>query len=380
MKTTLYFLQSVMVQRPYLKQEWIEQVLNNPICKEVQPRSAALRGAGEVLAVRRTNRHIGVSVKKLMQRFIPAADIVLVPIVYPAAWLLKGIRRVGVHRMPHCKSALMNVGVFPIRNHYYEPQFDNRNPKLDFSQDRTLPGINWNISEQLKMLERFVFSEELADTPQEKPDALKFYLNNVTFESGDAEYWYQLIRTIRPRRIFEVGSGNSTLMAINAIRRNQNDDPDYKCEHVCIEPYEMPWLEETGASIIRRKVEDIELSFFSRLQENDILFIDSSHVIRPQGDVLFEYLGLLPSLNKGVIVHAHDIFSPKNYLKEWLEDDVAFWNEQYLLEAFLSHNSSWKIVGALNYLHHNHYEKLKSVARFLTPDREPSSFYIQKIA
>jgi hypothetical protein len=274
----------------------------------------------------------------------------------------------------------MNVGVFPIRSHYHEPQFDNRIPKSDFSQDRHLPGINWNVSDQLEMLERLTFSKELADIQQEKSNSLKFYLNNPSFKSGDAEYWYQLIRAIKPRRIFEVGSGYSTLMAINAINKNHNDDPNYKCEHICIEPYEMPWLEEAGVTVLRRKVEDVELSFFSQLHENDILFIDSSHIIRPQGDVLFEYLELLPSLNKGVIVHVHDIFSPKNYPKQWLQDEIWFWNEQYMLEAFLSHNSNWKILGALNFLHHNHYEKFKLVAPFLSPEREPGSFYIQKIA
>jgi hypothetical protein len=318
--------------------------------------------------------------KKLIKQLLPMADIILMPIVYPAAWLLKNIRRAGVHRLPHCKNALMNVGVFPIRNHYYEPQFDNRNPKSDFFQDRRLQGINWNVSGQLEMLERFSFSKELADIPQKKSNSLKFHFNNGTFESGDAEYWYQIIRTIKPKRIFEVGSGNSTLMAIKAITKNHDEDQSYKCEHICIEPFEMPWLEEVGVSVVRKKVEEVELSFFSQLQESDILFIDSSHIIRPQGDVLFEYLELLPSLNKGVIVHVHDIFSPKNYLKQWLQDEVRFWNEQYLLEAFLSHNSTWKIVGALNYLHHNHYEKFNSVAPFLTPEREPGSFYIQKIA
>ena len=310
--------------------------------------------------------------KKLIQQLLPIADILLIPFVYPAAWLLKNIRRAGVHRLPHCKNALINVGVFPIRNHYYEPQFDNRNPDPDFFEDRNLQGINWNVSGQLEMLKKLSFSEELVNIPQEKPNVLKFYLNN--------EYWYQIIRTVKPKRIFEVGSGNSTLMAINAINKNQDEDPSCKCEHICIEPYEMPWLEEAGVSVVRKKVEEVELSFFSQLQENDILFIDSSHIIRPQGDVLFEYLELLPSLNTGVIVHVHDIFSPKNYLKQWLQDEIRFWNEQYLLEAFLSHNSSWKIVAALNYLHHNHYEKLKLVAPYLRPEREPGSFYIQKIA
>jgi len=318
--------------------------------------------------------------KKLKNKILPVADIILMPLTYPAAWLLKNIRRAGVHRLPLCKRALMNVGVFPIRNHYYEPQFDNQSPKPDFSKDRNLPGIDWNISIQLETIKRFTFSQELADIPQERPKSTKFYLNNGAFESGDAEYWYQLIRTIKPRRIFEIGSGNSTLMAIKAINRNHDDDPHYECEHICIEPYEMPWLEEAGASVVRKKAEDVELSFFSKLQDNDVLFIDSSHIIRPQGDVTFEYLELLPSLNKGVIVHVHDIFSPKNYPKQWLLDEVLFWNEQYLLEAFMSHNTSWSILGALNYLHHNHYEKLKSVAPFLTPEREPGSFYIQRIA
>jgi hypothetical protein len=112
---------------------------------------------------------------------------------------------------------------------------------------------------------------------------------------------------------------------------------------------------------------------------NDILFIDSSHVIRPHGDVLFEYLQVLPSLNKGVVVHIHDIFSPKNYPSRFLKDEVKFWNEQYLLEAFLTHNDSWEVIGSLNYLHHNYYKNLKSVAPFLSPEREPGSFYIRKI-
>ena len=318
--------------------------------------------------------------KKLIVKLLRITDVLLFLFVFLAAWLLKNIRRAGVNNLPICKSALMKIGVFPIRNHYYEPKFDHRKTKQPFSQDRALPGIDWNTANQLKVLETLIFSQELAELPTKKPSSLDFYFNNGAFESGDAEYWYQLIRSIKPAKIYEVGSGNSTLMAIKAIRKNQKEDAGYHCKHVCIEPFEMPWLEETGASVIRKKIEDIEPDFFSDLEENDILFIDSSHVIRPQGDVLFEILELLPTLKKGVIVHVHDIMSPKDYPKSWLADEVRFWNEQYLLEAFLSNNSAWKIIGALNYLHHHHFEKLKSVAPYLTPDREPGSFYIQKIA
>ena len=318
--------------------------------------------------------------KKLIKRALPIADVILFPFVYPSAWLLKNVRKAGVSRLRLCKNALLNIGVFPIRNHYHEPQFDMREVTHLFSEERLLPGIDWNIQEQLNMLGKLNFSEELKDVPSEKSDDLHFYFNNGAFESGDAEYWYQLIRLIKPKRIFEVGSGNSTLMAMNAIKKNKEEYPNYQCKHLCIEPYEVPWIEKTGVSVLRKKVEDVGVSFFSELEQNDILFIDSSHIIRPEGDVLFEYLELLPTLNKGVIVHVHDIFSPRNYLDEWLIGKVLFWNEQYLLEAFLSHNSAWKVIGSLNYLHHNYHENLKYVCPFLTPDREPGSFYIQKVA
>lgn len=317
--------------------------------------------------------------KKLALRMLPIADALISPFMYPCAWMLKNVRRAEIQRFPICRRALVKMGVFPVVNHYYEPQFDFRNERQSFSLERSLPGIDWNENEQLQMLEQLSFGDEIADLPKVKTAERDFHLNNGTFDAGDAEYWYQLIRHFKPSRIYEIGSGNSTLMAKKAIDKNHEDDSSYECEHICVEPYEVPWLEDIGVKVIREKVEDLDAGFFSELQENDVLFIDSSHIIRPQGDVLFEYLELLPTLNSGVIVHVHDIFSPKNYPKRWLEENVFFWNEQYLLEAFLINNSGWKIIGALNFLRHNHFEKLKAVAQFLTPEREPGSFYLQKI-
>ena len=318
--------------------------------------------------------------KSFIIKVLPLADFFLVPFVFLSALILKNIRKAGIKRLPLCKNILLNIGVFPIRTQYYEPQFDFRGIHNFFAKERSLPGINWNIQGQLDSLKELTFSVELEDIPTKKIDDLHFYFNNSSFQTGDAEYWYQIIRSKKPKKIFEVGSGSSSLMAIKAIRKNAEENTDYKCKHVCIEPYENPWLEKTEVTVVREKVEDVEISFFSELGEDDILFIDSSHIIRPEGDVLFEFLQLLPTLKKGVIVHVHDIFSPRNYLDEWLRDDVRFWNEQYLLEAFLTQNDCWKIIGSLNYLHHNHYDELKKVCPYLTPNREPGSFYLQKIA
>ena len=228
------------------------------------------------------------------------------------------------------------------------------------------------------ILASFHTENELSDLPRNKPRTLGFYVDNGAFEAGDAEYWYNLIRLLKPARIFEVGSGNSTLLAARAIARTRAEAPQYSCRHVCIEPFEAPWLEQLGVEVVRKRVEEVGTAFFRELQKNDILFIDSSHVIRPRGDVLFEYLELLPSLNPGVVVHLHDIFSPREYPEEWVLKKVLFWNEQYLLEAFLTANSEWKIIGALNYLRHNHFEPLRAKSPFLTPKDDPGSFYIQR--
>jgi hypothetical protein len=320
----------------------------------------------------------GKLVKKIFVKILSIIDFLLFFFVYPAAFLLKCIRIAGVHNLPFCKKALLHVGVFPIRNHYAEPLFDFRHERLS-ARDRSLPGIGWNVEEQLKILKKFNYNQELNDIPNTKIDDLTFSFGNGAFESGDAEYWFNLIRLKKPTKIFEAGSGYSTLIAIKAIEMNKMENPGYACKHVCIEPYYMPWLERTGVVVLRNRIEEFEKKFFSELVENDILFIDSSHIIRPKGDVLFEYLELLPALNSGVVVHLHDIFSPNDYPDTWIKNQVKFWNEQYILEAFLSSNQNWKIIGALNFLHHNHYDQLKSKCPYLTFDREPGSFYIQKL-
>ena len=149
-------------------------------------------------------------------------------------------------------------------------------------------------------------------------------------------------------------------MAKNAINKNIIEDSDYTCKHICIEPYESDWLRKINVEIVKERVEKIDISFFEKLEANDILFIDSSHIIRPQGDVLFEYLEILPILKSGVLVHIHDIFTPEDYPDEWVNNAI-FWNEQYLLEAFLCCNNDFSIIGTTNYLLHYEYEKFISV-------------------
>ncbi len=305
-------------------------------------------------------------------------DGVMSGFVALSAIILGAIRQYGIQKLPLSRRILDRLGVFPIRNSYYEPQFKYAELDKVSLAPRNLPGIDWNMDGQLDFLSKLTYADELSDLSVPK-GKLDFDIDNGSFASGDAEYWYQIIRSVKPRKIIEIGSGNSTLMALRALEKNRADDSSYACEHICVEPYEAPWLEQAGVKLIRNLVENVDSSIISDLDENDILFIDSSHIIRPRGDVLFEYLELLPSLKKGVIVHIHDIFSPRNYPARWLRDEVLFWNEQYLLEAFLTNNHDWEIIGALNFLSHDHFDKVKKVAPFLAKDRDPGSFYIRKI-
>jgi hypothetical protein len=317
--------------------------------------------------------------KRLLAALLPAADLLLAPLLVPAALLMKAIRRAGVEHMPVCRKLLMRIGVFPVRDHYYEPLFDAGKLRKPLEEERALPGIDWNEAGQLALLGSFAHAQELADVP-EQAEGMVFHWGNDAFRSGDAEYLYQLLRARKPTRVVEIGGGYSTLLIEEAIARNRAERPGAQFRHVCVEPYEMPWLEQTGVEIVRRRVEETDPALFAGLGRDDLLFIDSSHVIRPQGDVLFEILELLPALKPGVIAHFHDIFSPRDYLRSWLAEEVRFWNEQYLLEAFLSSNRDWQVIGALNYLRHRHYERLKAKCLRLTPDREPGSLYLQKIA
>jgi len=311
-------------------------------------------------------------IKKIFSIFQQPIDFILSIAVIPAALILLTYRRIGSERFPIATMRLKKIGLFPIRNHYYEPLFDTTQLKIPLAEDRDLPGINLNKTSQLSFLKTLVLRLNI------KPiDINHFYINNGSFESGDAEFLYQFIRVIKPNKIIEIGSGNSTKITKIALQKNRYDN-NQSTRHICIEPYEQPWLERFGnIDIVRKRVEDCEFDWPNELHAGDLLFIDSSHVIRPQGDVLKEYLEILPQLASGVYIHIHDIFTPKDYLHSMVVDCVRFWNEQYLLEALLSNTDRYEIIGALNFLKHHHYDDLKKICPYLTPEREPGSFYIR---
>jgi len=305
----------------------------------------------------------------------PLLDIVISPFVFFSSVTLWLVRRIGVKRLRFSRQAMFFIGVFPIRDHYYEPKF-NYDGKQLIRGNGVKNNICWMLEKQKQYLINLIYSNEI--TAWNQPRASGFFLGNGAFESGDAEILYNIVRYEKPKRIIEIGSGYSTLILEEAIKKNIEKEKNYNGCITCIEPFEMPWLEELDVHVIRSEVQYIDLSIFDSLSSSDILFVDSSHVIRPGGDVLYEIFEILPRLQSGVIVHFHDIFSPFDYPEKWIKEDVKFWNEQYLIEAFLTNNDEWEIILSLNYLFHSSYDSLKNVALYLTIDREPGSLYIRK--
>ncbi|HLO61175.1 MAG TPA: class I SAM-dependent methyltransferase [Bacteroidales bacterium] len=314
-----------------------------------------------------------------MKRIISQIILILgFPFTFLSAFWLKIVKKAGTGRFGD--KIFMMLGILPILDDFYQPLINPaRHLKKGFIENREITCIDFNINEQLKILQGFDYNAELIKIPIKEAKEFGYFYDNDSYCSGDGEYLYNMIRYYKPKTIIEIGSGFSTLMACNAIKQNKSEDPSYSCDQTCIEPYRHGWLDNIGINIVRKKVEDVDKMMVKKLQANDILFIDSSHIIRPQGDVLFEYFSLLPELNPGVFVHIHDIFTPRDYPEEWIYDH-CLWNEQYLVEALLMYNKDFRITGALNYLAHNYRKELgeKCPVFAIQRDREPGALWLVK--
>jgi len=272
-------------------------------------------------------------------------------------------------------------------NHYYSPIPDTGSlPTSLWSRHTQLPGLELNLDEQMHRLT--LFKEQYGAEYDQLPikataDPSRFYMDNGYFGNVDAEIYYSMIRHYKPMHVLEVGAGHSTLLASQALSVNKTRDPAYVYELLAIEPYprrELLSHVKGLTQLIEQPIQDVPLDYFSRLKANDILFIDSSHIVKIGSDLQVELLEILPRLNEGVFIHFHDIFTPAEYPQSAIQQDHAFYNEQYFLQAFMAFNSHFKVIWANSYLHLNHKELLEqSFSSYRTMHRWPASFWIQKI-
>jgi len=277
-------------------------------------------------------------------------------------------------------------GFHLLRRHYYLPIPDEEDlaPPF-FDRLSEMPGVEMNEPAFLRLLEEIVpgYLEEFRDRVPLHDAGSGFHLLNGTYMAVDAQVYWALIRHGKPRRIVEIGGGNSSLLAGMACEANRREGRP--AELIVVEPYPGEALVRgfPGLSrLVRSKVQEADPALFSSLEAGDILFLDSSHVLRAGGDVQAEYLEILPRLAPGVLVHVHDISLPKPYPRVYFETGM-YWNEQYLLQAFLVFNSRFEILWPGNWMMVRHPERVCAVfpefheMRTLYPQSEPTGFWMR---
>jgi Methyltransferase domain len=180
---------------------------------------------------------------------------------------------------------------------------------------------------------------------QFETSGFRYAFENVSYSWGDGSILYAMLRSLQPRRFIEVGSGWSSVCALDTAERYLENE----CEFTFVDPYSQllgSLIGEvtTNVRIIEMPVQQVPLTTFEILEAGDILFIDSTHVLRTGSDVCFELFEILPRLASGVLVHFHDMFWPFEYPRQWAVNENRSWNELYAVRAFLTNNRDWRFI------------------------------------
>ena len=307
------------------------------------------------------------------------------------AGLKNSLRRVGKNGFGHVHEAGSRIGLLVFPKHYYVPFPDLRElrrTRLRWSKRSDMRGVALDLDEQVQTLERLVqpFESE--------------YRGNASFRTGtegafgpgfgyvEAQALHGFLRSTKPARILEVGSGISTYCMLAATGRNAAEGAPAAI--TCVEPFPSDWVRKAPIRLIQSKVEEVELELFDTLGPGDFLFVDSTHALRVGGDVLRIINEILPRLRPGVYVHFHDIYLPYDFQRD-ADRSLFQWLETAMLHAYLIDNRRMKIVMCLSCLHYDRKADLRRVFPEYVPEpgegglsdpgqrdgHFPSSLYLQ---
>ena len=274
----------------------------------------------------------------------------------------------------------------PVNFHSPVPDLADLDQRGVWNRVSSLHGMDFRAHAQCELLQELgkTFGQECNWPLTVTANPYQFFTENPSFSYGCAAALHSIVRKCKPRRVIEVGSGNSSLVTAGALTRNAEEGS--VAEYRIIDPYPRDIIRKglprlTG--LIERRVETVDPEVFLGLEENDILFVDSGHTVRIGSDVNFIILDILPRLAPGVIIHFHDISLPYEYAKVYATNPAfrMFWTEAYLLQAFLSCNSKFEILLSMEYLMKDHKELFCSAFPFYDPKVHKAisgSFWIRR--
>lgn len=269
--------------------------------------------------------------------------------------------------------------------HFYSPivsfkTIKNRAHEIFDIKSNEIPGINLYETEQLELLEKLAKMYSSVPFPEEKTANFRYFYKNSYYSYSDAIFLHLMIRFFKPKSIIEIGSGFSSALMLDTNNLFFENSIDL----TFIEPYTerlfalLTNKDKENTNIIVDNLQNVDLEIFDKLNANDILFIDSTHVSKTGSDVNRIIFQILPRLKKGVLIHFHDIFFPFEYPLHWVKNRSGFgWNEIYILKSFLMYNADYKIVMFNTFLEHFHKELFSKTM----PDclkNEGGSIWLQK--
>jgi predicted O-methyltransferase YrrM len=270
-----------------------------------------------------------------------------------------------INRLPYVKNLIKEIETYKTDyapGHYHSSiisveEIKKRETEIFSIAGKSIEGIDLNEDAQLQLLYKIAENYSSIPFTDKKQDHLRYYYDNGFYCQSDGIFLHLMMRHFKPKSIIEVGSGFSSSVMLDTNELFF----DNKIQLTFIEPYPQrlySLFKETDKEkhrTIVSNVQSVDLTLFEKLEENDILFIDSTHVTKTDSDVNRILFDILPRLKKGVLIHFHDIFYPFEYPKDWVMNWNGFgWNEDYILRAFLMYNNKYKIIMFNTFLEHFH--------------------------
>lgn len=288
-----------------------------------------------------------------------------------------------MRRLDGLQSLLVNVSYPP--GHFYSPVVDVSDPHaIEAVRTRTtapLPaGIAIDVLKMTAMMTRLARQHQRFPFPRHQQAGFRFYFDNPFFGPYDASILFSVLLEFRPRRVIEVGCGHTSGLLLDTNDRFFEGAMELTLIDPSLATLQELWGGQGAgnARLIAARLQEAPPEAFESLAENDILFLDSSHVSKTGSDVNYYLFKILPMLKRGVLVHVHDILYPFEYLAEWILQEKRSWNEAYALHAFLQYNSAFEIVYWNNFAYHHLREQLGRLMP-LCLENEGGSIWLRRI-
>jgi len=268
--------------------------------------------------------------------------------------------------------------------HYYSPVVDLKElykRREAVWKPKTLTGVSMSEKTQVHFLQGLIKWSSFFPFTKNNNEKYRYHFNNNWYSYADGMVLFTMLNHYKPQRVMEVGSGFSSALILDTNEHFLNK----QAALTFIEPYPEDRLnnllrgtDKQNCTVIKDIVQNIPVEVFRQLGANDILLIDNSHVSKTGSDLNYLFTEVLPNLEKGVIIHIHDIFYAFEYPEDWLFEHRLNWNEIYLLHCFLLFNNAFEIIFFSDYMQSKYKETFQEkLPEFL--NGRPGSIWLRKI-